>query len=87
MPPSLIKSYIIGYTTEKKCSKWPRQECKSAKKKVKKFTPETECQKKARQLCGPSGCLLKPGKEECFDKTETVVSEVTPEGAILDSKS
>merc|ERR1712168_586561 len=32
-----------GYTTEKKCTKWPKQVCKSEKKQVKKYSPETEC--------------------------------------------
>merc|ERR1711926_19694 len=53
-----------GYTTEKKCTKWPKQVCKSEKKRVKKYSPETECKKVPRELCGPSGCELKPGPEE-----------------------
>jgi hypothetical protein len=65
-----------GYTTEKKCTKWPRQVCKTEKKQVKKYSPETECKKVPRELCGPSGCILTPGPEECFDKKETVVQEV-----------
>ena len=66
-----------GYTTEKKCTKWPRQVCKTEKKQVKKYSPETECKKVPRELCGPSGCVLTPGPEECFDKKETVVQEVS----------
>ena len=65
-----------GYTTEQKCTKWPKQVCSSQKKTVKKYTPETECKKVPRELCGPSGCVLTPGPEECFDKKETVVQEV-----------
>merc|ERR1711962_1412205 len=68
-----------GYTTEQKCTKWPKQVCTSEKKVVKKYTPETECKKVPRELCGPSGCELKPGPEECFDKKETVVQEVPEE--------
>ena len=68
-----------GYTTEKKCTKWPKQVCTKDRKRVKKYSPETECKKVPRELCGPSGCLLKPGPEECFDRTETVVSEVPEE--------
>merc|ERR1711910_188584 len=68
-----------GYTTEKKCTKWPKQVCKSEKKNVKKYSPETECKKVPKELCGPSGCNLVPGPEECFPKTETVVSEVPEE--------
>merc|ERR1711972_654049 len=52
-----------GYTTEKKCTKWPKQVCKSEKKNVKKYSPETECKKVPKELCGPSGCELKPGPE------------------------
>ena len=48
----------------------------SVKKIVKKYSPETNCKKIPRQLCGPSGCELSPGPEFCFDKQETVVQEV-----------
>jgi len=73
-----------GYTTEKKCTKWPKQVCKSEKKRVKKYSPETECKKVPRELCGPSGCELKPGPEECFDKTETIAQEVPEETCSLE---
>jgi len=73
-----------GYTTEKKCTKWPKQVCKSEKKRVKKYSPETECKKVPRELCGPSGCILKPGPEECFDKKEVVVTEVPEETCNLE---
>ena len=67
-----------GYTTEQKCTKWPVQRCDGPRKeRVKKYTPETVCQKVPRELCGPSGCELQPGPEECFDKKETVVQEVS----------
>ena len=66
-----------GYSTERKCTKWPVQKCNNVeKKKVKKYSPETNCKKVPRQLCGPSGCELAPGPEFCFDKVETVVQEV-----------
>merc|ERR1712168_1325765 len=73
-----------GYTTEKKCTKWPKQACKSEKKNVKKYSPETECTKVPKELCGPSGCELVPGPEECFPKKETVVSEVPEETCNLE---
>merc|ERR1712168_1418443 len=38
------------------------------------YTTEKKCKKVPKELCGPSGCELKPGPEECFPKTETVVS-------------
>ena len=66
-----------GYSTERKCTKWPVQKCNGIeKKKVKKYSPETNCRKVPRQLCGPSGCELSPGPEFCFDKLETVIQEV-----------
>jgi len=73
-----------GYTTEQKCTKWPKQVCTSAKANVKKYSPETECKKVPKELCGPSGCELKPGPEECFPRTETVVSEVPEETCNLE---
>ena len=66
-----------GYTTEQKCTKWPKQECSSSRESVKKYSPETECKKVPRQLCGPSGCQQTAGPEECFDRQETVVQEVS----------
>merc|ERR1712137_1272529 len=73
-----------GYTTEQKCTKWPKQVCKADRKRVKKYSPETECKKVPRELCGPSGCILTPGPEECFDKKETVVQEVPEETCNLE---
>lgn len=73
-----------GYTTEKKCTKWPRQVCNTQKKTVKKYSPETECKKVPRELCGPSGCVLTPGPEECFDRKETIVQEVPEETCNLE---
>eukprot|EP00095_Tigriopus_kingsejongensis_P001186 maker-scaffold511_size151351-snap-gene-0.23 protein:Tk01186 transcript:maker-scaffold511_size151351-snap-gene-0.23-mRNA-1 annotation:"spt transcription factor family member" len=72
------------HVTKLKCTKWPKQVCKNEKKTVKKYTPETECKKVGRELCGPSGCLLQPGPEECFDKKETVVQEVPEETCNLE---
>merc|ERR1712107_786309 len=31
-----------GYTTNTKCSKWPREVCSVSKKQVKKYTPITD---------------------------------------------
>ncbi|XP_040576630.1 uncharacterized protein [Lepeophtheirus salmonis] len=73
-----------GYTTEQKCTKWPKQVCTSEKKNVKKYSPQTECKKVPRQLCGPSGCVPQPGPEECFDKKETIVQEVPEENCNLE---
>jgi len=73
-----------GYTTEKKCTKWPKQVCTSEKKNVKKYSPETECKKVAKELCGPSGCELKPGPEQCIKEKKTVVQEVPEETCNLE---
>ncbi|XP_040576415.1 uncharacterized protein [Lepeophtheirus salmonis] len=73
-----------GYTTEQKCTKWPRQVCTSEKKNVLKYSPQTECKKVPRELCGPSGCVPQPGPEECFDKKETIVQEVPEENCNLE---
>lgn len=74
-----------GYTTEQKCTKWPVKKCKSPRtERVKKYSPETDCKKVPRDLCGPSGCVLRPGPEECFDKKETIVQEVPEETCSLE---
>ena len=52
------------------------QVCTSRREAVKKYTPETECKKVPRQLCGPSGCVPEAGPEECFDRKATIVQEV-----------
>merc|ERR1712029_1134591 len=53
---------------------------------ITKHTPETECEKKPRQLCGPSACDLQPGQKECFTRTETVVTEVPEESCNLEPR-
>jgi len=74
-----------GYTTEQRCTKWPVQKCNGPRtERVKKYTPETNCEKIERTLCGPSGCVPTPGPEECFDKKETVVQEVPEETCNLE---
>ena len=67
-----------GYTTEQKCTKWPVQKCTTSAGKVKKYSPETECKKVPREVCGP-GTTQVPGAEECFDRKETVIQEVPNE--------
>ena len=68
--------FLPGYSTSQECSRWPVTRCTNEKKLVKKYSPQTECKKVPRELCGPSGCVPQPGPEECFDKKETVVQEV-----------
>merc|ERR1719244_2343748 len=45
-----------GYTTNTKCSKWPKEVCSVEKKAVKKYTPITGCTKEPREICAPAGC-------------------------------
>merc|ERR1719391_1027559 len=52
-----------GYTTNTKCSKWPKEVCSVSQKNVKKFTPITACTKEPRELCAPAGCGFKEGRE------------------------
>jgi len=73
-----------GYTTNEECTKWPIMKCTLETKVVKKYTPESNCKKVPFQLCGPSGCPVEPGPEQCFDKTETVVTEVPEEQCTLE---
>merc|ERR1719437_247617 len=73
-----------GYTTNTKCSKWPKEVCKVSKKQVKKYTPITGCTKEPRELCAPAGCGFKEGAEECYDKTQTVVQDAPKEQCNLE---
>ena len=76
-----------GYTTNTKCSKWPREVCDVSKKNVKKFTPITQCDKVPVTLCGPAGCGFKPGVEECHDQVQTVVGDNPEETCTLDPQT
>merc|ERR1712106_1315745 len=73
-----------GYTTNTKCSKWPKEVCKVSKKKVKKYTPITGCTKEPREICAPAGCGFKEGREECYEKTQTVVQDAPKESCSLE---
>ena len=73
-----------GYTTNTKCSKWPREACSVDKKNVKKYTPITGCTKEPRELCAPAGCGFKQGAEECYDKVQTVVQDAPKEQCSLE---
>jgi len=72
-----------GYTTEQKCTKWPRRECSARKERVTKYTPETECKPIVLELCGPELEAVS-GEEECFDEKQTVVQEVPEETCNLE---
>ena len=45
-----------GYTTNTKCTKWPKEVCEVVKEPVTKFTPVTGCTKEPITLCAPAGC-------------------------------
>merc|ERR1712233_76385 len=68
-----------GYTTNTKCSKWPKEGCSVSKKPVTKYTPITGCTKEPIELCAPAGCGFTQGDEVCYDKTQTVVQDVPKE--------
>jgi len=73
-----------GYTTNTKCSKWPKEVCSVSKKPVTKFTPITGCTKEPREICAPAGCGFKEGAEECYDKKQTVVQDAPKEQCNLE---
>merc|ERR1711874_943575 len=73
-----------GYTTNTKCSKWPREVCSVSQQNVKKYTPITGCTKEPRELCAPAGCGFKQGAEECYDKVQTVVQDAPKEQCSLE---
>jgi len=73
-----------GYTTNTKCSKWPREVCSVSKKQVKKYTPITGCTKEPRELCAPAGCGFTQGEEECYDKQQTIVQDAPKEQCSLE---
>merc|ERR1712066_568119 len=73
-----------GYTTNTKCSKWPREVCSVSKKNVQKFTPITGCTKEPRELCAPAGCGFTQGSETCYDKVQTVVQDAPKEQCSLE---
>jgi len=70
---------VNGYTSEEKCSKWPREVCSVNKKLKTKYTPQTKCEKIPQKLCGPAGCGCVEGPEQCIDKVKTVVVDLPSE--------
>merc|ERR1712060_452210 len=47
-------------------------------------TPITACTKEPRVLCAPAGCGFKEGREECYEKTRTVVQDAPKEQCTLE---
>ena len=37
--------YLKGYTTDERCTKWPTTKCAVSRETVKKYSPETDCEK------------------------------------------
>jgi len=72
-----------GYTTEQKCTKWPREVCTVQKERKEKFNPVTKCEKVPQQLCGPAGCGFVPGPEVCHEEVKTVVTDSPEENCDL----
>ena len=44
------KDVTLGYSTEKKCDKWPKTVCELETVTRKRYTPETKCDKKPRNV-------------------------------------
>ena len=47
---------VEGYTSSQQCSVFPREKCRLEKRKTKKVSPETGCDKQPVELCAPRGC-------------------------------
>jgi len=73
-----------GYTTNTKCTKWPKEVCSVSKKAVKKFTPITGCTKEPVELCAPAGCGFTQGDEVCHDKQQVIVQDQPKEQCNLE---
>ena len=73
-----------GYTTTTQCKAWPKEVCSVSQKQVKKYTPITGCTKEPRELCAPAGCGFKEGREECYDKVQTIVQDAPKEQCSLE---
>jgi len=74
-----------GYTTEERCTEWPREECEVTKKPVEKHTPITGCHKIPIEICAPAGCKLEPApKPECWPKVQTIVQDKPKEECTLE---
>jgi len=78
------ENVVSGYTSEQKCSVWPKEVCNVRQKQVKKYTPITACTKEPKEVCAPAGCGFKEGNEKCFDKTQTVVQDAPKEECSLE---
>jgi hypothetical protein len=51
----------------------PKEVCSLTKQKVKKYTPDTSCEKVPKKMCAPKSCAIAEGPVQCRDKVQTVV--------------
>jgi len=72
-----------GYTTKEVCDEWPVQQCTVEEKTVKKHTPDTKCDKKPFEVCGPGPCPITAGKKQCRNEKKTVVQDRPEESCSL----
>jgi len=61
------------------CEEWPVQKCTLEKKVVKKTNPETACEKIPKEICAPSGCVVKPSEKACRTETRALLQNIPSE--------
>eukprot|EP00092_Neocalanus_flemingeri_P044970 GFUD01050082.1.p1 GENE.GFUD01050082.1~~GFUD01050082.1.p1 ORF type:complete len:987 (-),score=208.69 GFUD01050082.1:253-3213(-) len=76
-----------GYSSSQQCTKWPREECFLTKQNRKKYSPQTRCEKKPVNFCGPAGCGFVEGDEVCHKRTQTIVGDKPEETCSLEPQS
>jgi len=81
---SKCEDETIGYTTQTKCSEWPREVCTVQTKTNKKYTPVTGCTKEPRELCAPAGCGFREGPQVCHSEEKTIIAEKPVEECTLE---
>ena len=52
----VCQDVVEGYLTSSRCKQFPKEKCSLEKKKVKKVTPDTGCNKEPVEVCAPRGC-------------------------------
>jgi len=46
---------------------------------ILRYSPETQCKKMPREVCGPGPCPIEPGPKECRQESRTVTQDVPEE--------